>query len=125
MTQSSLRRRCRVRCETIKLTIFTSLLHTLVGFFGMPNFVERMFMNWVIKPSVKKQTHAQGIGRHSKEEVLKIGLADLEACSAFGASPQEALAERERAKRAWLEAARAEGKPIPAPRYRAPHRRTA
>jgi predicted RNase H-like HicB family nuclease len=52
-------------------------------------------------------------------------IPDLEACSAFGANPQEALAELERAKEAWLEAARAEGKPIPAPRYRPPRWRTA
>ena len=31
----------------------------------------------------------------------------------------EALAEVERAKAAWLEAARAKGKPVPPPRYRA------
>lgn len=47
-------------------------------------------------------------------------IPDLEACSAFGATPAEALAEVERAKVAWLDAARAEGKPIPVPRYR-PH----
>jgi predicted RNase H-like HicB family nuclease len=46
-------------------------------------------------------------------------IPDLEACSAFGATPAEALAEVERAKVAWLEAARAAGKPIPVPRYRA------
>ena len=51
--------------------------------------------------------------------------ADLEACSAFGQTPKEALAELERAKAAWLEAARAEGKPVPSPRYRAPRTRTA
>ncbi len=45
-------------------------------------------------------------------------IPDLRACSAFGASPAEALAQVELAKAAWLEAARAEGKPIPAPRYR-------
>ena len=45
-------------------------------------------------------------------------LPDLEFCSAFGESPQEALAELEVAKRAWLEAARKLGKPIPEPRYR-------
>jgi predicted RNase H-like HicB family nuclease len=39
-------------------------------------------------------------------------------CSAFGATPAEALAELERAKQAWLEAAKAEGKPIPEPRYK-------
>lgn len=45
-------------------------------------------------------------------------IPDLEACSAFAQTPQLALAEVERAKEAWLEAARAEGKPIPQPRYR-------
>ena len=46
-------------------------------------------------------------------------IPDLEACSAFGTTPAEALAEVQRAKEAWLEAARAAGKPIPAPQYRA------
>ncbi len=45
-------------------------------------------------------------------------IPDLEACSAFGETPAEALAEVETAKTAWLEAARTEGKPIPEPRYR-------
>ncbi len=45
-------------------------------------------------------------------------IPDLEACSAFGETPEQALAEVERAKKAWLEAARAAGKPIPQPRYR-------
>jgi len=45
-------------------------------------------------------------------------IPDLEACSAFGATPAEALAEVERAKAAWIEAARAAGKPIPVPQYR-------
>jgi predicted RNase H-like HicB family nuclease len=51
-------------------------------------------------------------------------IPDLRVCSAFGASPAEALAQLELAKAAWLETARAEGKPIPAPRYR-PQRPTA
>ena len=42
-------------------------------------------------------------------------IPDLVACSAFGATPAQALAELENAKKAWLDAARAEGKPIPAP----------
>ena len=45
-------------------------------------------------------------------------IPDLEACSAFGATPEEALAQVETAKAAWLDAARAAGKPVPAPRYR-------
>ncbi len=43
---------------------------------------------------------------------------DLSACSAFGSTPEDALAEVEKAKEAWLDAAKAEGKPIPPPRYR-------
>jgi len=45
-------------------------------------------------------------------------IPDLNACSAFGSTPDEALAEVERAKDAWLTAAREAGKPIPRPRYR-------
>lgn len=43
---------------------------------------------------------------------------DLNACSAIGDTPEQALAEVQLAKQAWLEAARAEGKPIPPPTYR-------
>lgn len=43
---------------------------------------------------------------------------DLEACSAFGSTPEEALHEVQIAKAAWLEAAKSSGKPIPNPRYR-------
>lgn len=45
-------------------------------------------------------------------------IPDLEACSAFGSTAEEALAEVERAKQAWLAAARETGKQIPEPRYR-------
>ena len=45
-------------------------------------------------------------------------IPDLDSCSAFGKTPEEALAEVERAKAAWIDAARAEGKPVPPPRYR-------
>jgi predicted RNase H-like HicB family nuclease len=45
-------------------------------------------------------------------------IPDLEACSAFGRTPQEAVGEVERAKEAWLAAAREAGRPIPEPRYR-------
>jgi predicted RNase H-like HicB family nuclease len=45
-------------------------------------------------------------------------IPDLESCSAFGETPEQALAEVERAKQAWLEAAREKGKPISEPRYR-------
>ena len=53
-----------------------------------------------------------------EDEGYIADIPDLEACSAFGATPAEALAQVELAKAAWLEAARAESKPIPEPRYR-------
>ena len=45
-------------------------------------------------------------------------IPDLEACSAFGSTPEQALAEVKQAKEAWLAAAKDAGKPIPQPRYR-------
>jgi predicted RNase H-like HicB family nuclease len=45
-------------------------------------------------------------------------IPDLESCSAFGLTPQEALSEVLRAKDAWLSAARERSVPIPKPRYR-------
>jgi len=45
-------------------------------------------------------------------------IPDLEACSAFGETPEEALDQVQMAKAIWLEAARATDKPIPEPRYR-------
>ena len=45
-------------------------------------------------------------------------IPDLDSCSAFGDTPEQALAEVKQAKQAWLEAARQSGKPIPSPRYR-------
>ena len=45
-------------------------------------------------------------------------IPDLEACSAFGTTPSQALAELELAKAAWLEARRANGHQPPKPRYR-------
>ena len=45
-------------------------------------------------------------------------IPDLDSCSAFGATDEEALLEVKLAKEAWIEAARQAGKPIPTPRYR-------
>jgi predicted RNase H-like HicB family nuclease len=45
-------------------------------------------------------------------------IPDLEACSAFGDTPEEALSQVQVAKALWRDAARAEGKPIPEPKYR-------
>ncbi len=45
-------------------------------------------------------------------------IPDLESCSAFGLSPEEAVVAVGEAKEAWLAAARESGRPIPRPRYR-------
>lgn len=43
---------------------------------------------------------------------------DLPGCSAFGGTPEEALAEVQVAKQVWFESARTVGKPIPETCYR-------
>jgi len=53
-----------------------------------------------------------------EDEGYIADIPDLPMCSVFGKTPTEALAEVETAKQLWLEAARAEGKPIPEPTYR-------
>jgi predicted RNase H-like HicB family nuclease len=45
-------------------------------------------------------------------------IPDLAHCSAFGETPEEALAEVLKAKAAWIEAAQAEGKAVPRPTFR-------
>ena len=54
---------------------------------------------------------------YSKEDGGFIAdIPELEMCSAFGDSPEEALKEVQIAKTLWLETAREEGKPIPKPK---------
>jgi len=53
-----------------------------------------------------------------EDEGYVADIPDLPGCSAFGATPEEALEQVQQAKAAWLEAAREVGKPIPTPRYR-------
>jgi predicted RNase H-like HicB family nuclease len=53
-----------------------------------------------------------------EDEGYIADIPDLRYCSAFGNSQEEALREVQIAKVAWLEAARAEGKSIPPPRYK-------
>ena len=56
---------------------------------------------------------------YSDEDAAYVAdIPDLEACSALGSSAEEALAEVELARDAWLAAAQEEGRPIPEPRYR-------
>jgi predicted RNase H-like HicB family nuclease len=45
-------------------------------------------------------------------------IPDLKFCSAFGATPEQAVREVERARVAWLKVAKARGKLIPKAKYR-------
>jgi predicted RNase H-like HicB family nuclease len=45
-------------------------------------------------------------------------IPDLDSCSAFGKTPDEALGQVQVAKNAWLETARGLGRPIPRPKYK-------
>lgn len=49
----------------------------------------------------------------AEDEGYIADIPDLRFCSAFGETPEEALREVQQAKAAWLETARASGKPIP------------
>jgi predicted RNase H-like HicB family nuclease len=53
-----------------------------------------------------------------EDEGYIADIPDLKQCSAFGLTPEEALQEVLKAKRAWLEAAQTSGKSIPLPLYR-------
>ena len=58
----------------------------------------------------------------SEEDGVWIADApDLKSCSAFGATPEEAVAELRVAMDAWLGAAREAGLPIPQARYQPQH----
>ena len=45
-------------------------------------------------------------------------IPDLQSCSAFGETPEDALKQVGIAKAAWLDAARDSGNPISEPKYR-------
>lgn len=49
-----------------------------------------------------------------------VDIPYLDSCSAFGETPAKAVAEVERAKFAWLAAAREARKPVPRPSYEHP-----
>jgi predicted RNase H-like HicB family nuclease len=53
-----------------------------------------------------------------EDEGYIADIPDLRHCSAFGKTPMEALKQVQIAKEAWIEAAKAEGKRIPKPKYR-------
>jgi predicted RNase H-like HicB family nuclease len=73
--------------------------------------VRRMFLN-------SMRDYHINVFYSEEDEGYIADIPDLHHCSAFGTTPEEALREVLTAKQAWLEAAKASGKPIPDPRYR-------
>ncbi|MDQ3601662.1 MAG: type II toxin-antitoxin system HicB family antitoxin [Actinomycetota bacterium] len=57
-----------------------------------------------------------------EDEVWIADVPDLPMCAAHGLTPQEAVGEVEQAIEAWLDAARATGRPAPKPSSRATSR---
>ncbi len=53
-----------------------------------------------------------------EDEGYIADIPDLECCSAFGDSPEQALHEVEIAKKAWLATASDTGRVVPEPTYR-------
>jgi predicted RNase H-like HicB family nuclease len=62
--------------------------------------------------------HHINISFSDQDDGYIADIPDLAHCSAFGATPEEALTEVLKAKAAWIEAAIAEGKPVPSPSFR-------
>ena len=54
----------------------------------------------------------------NQDEGYIADISDLKYFSAFSETPESALQEVQIAKTAWLEAAKAAGKPFPEPKYR-------
>jgi predicted RNase H-like HicB family nuclease len=52
------------------------------------------------------------------DEAYIAGIPDFEMCSAFGDTPEEALAQVLIAKAAIIEVMQEKGQPVPEPRYR-------
>jgi predicted RNase H-like HicB family nuclease len=56
---------------------------------------------------------------YSEEDKCYVAdIPDLKYCSAVGVTPEVAVREVGKAKKAWLSAAKKEKKPIPKPKYR-------
>ena len=77
-----------------------------------------------VVPSVSAHVLAETEARYhinifwsDKDGVYVADIPDLEYCTTFGATPEQALAEVLKAKEVWLEVARKRGKPIPDPNY--------
>lgn len=63
------------------------------------------------------QHYAINVFWSGEDSAWIANVPDLKSCSAFGETPEEAVAEVRIAMEAWLAAAREAGLPIPTPHY--------
>lgn len=54
----------------------------------------------------------------AEDDCYVADIPDLRFCSAFGDTPEEALAELQVARELWIDSARENGVPVPEPAYR-------
>lgn len=67
------------------------------------------------------QHYAINVFWSDEDDVWVANVPDLKFCSAFGDTPEQAVAEVRVAMEVWLDVAREKGLPIPEPRYRPQH----
>lgn len=80
---------------------------------------QRRFIAFADSGKEKYRHHEdQSMQAHCLDQAWVADIPDLQHCSAFGDTAQEALAEVLEGKQAWLESAEQHGDPIPEPRYR-------
>ena len=71
-------------CGAIDRFIFNDPLNfQKIGTMPVPKFLEPLFVKRVVAPTIKKQSHAHGLGRHTDEEIKKIALGDMKAFSDY------------------------------------------
>jgi predicted RNase H-like HicB family nuclease len=68
------------------------------------------------RPRAMKEYHIN-VFCSGQDKCWIADIPDLRFCSACGSTPEEALVEVQKAKRAWRRFARDRGKRIPKPRY--------
>ena len=70
------------------------------------------------EPGIERSEYHINVFFSAADEGYIADIPDLNACSAFGDSPEDAVAQVVLARDAWLAVARETGREIPPPRYR-------
>jgi predicted RNase H-like HicB family nuclease len=74
--------------------------------------------NGTSQPAFEAKDYAILVFYSQEDECWIADVPDVQYCSAFGNTPEEAVKEIQIALQAWLEVAQEDGLPIPEPKYR-------